>query len=57
MELIRGGAKPISWPSTVRWAGGVPPFSTAVNTRDVVMFYQMLNRPSIYAMLIDTGFV
>lgn len=57
VELIRGGRKAITWPAGVRWTGGVPTFSNVANTRDVVMFYRMLGRTSIYAMLVDSGAV
>ena len=53
VEILGGNKRTISFPNTVRWASGVQP--TFNSERTVLMFYQMLNRSSVYGMMIDQG--
>lgn len=53
VEIIAGSKRVVNYPSTVKWASGVKP--TLTSGRCVIMFYQMLNRSSIYGMLVDEG--
>ncbi|WP_263143998.1 hypothetical protein [Pseudomonas sp. RIT-PI-AD] len=54
VEIQGGGQKTFAWPAAVKWTGGLPTLS-AVNKRDLLMFYTMAGRSSIYGMLIDSG--
>jgi len=40
LRLIQGGSYTVTWPNTVKWAGGVPPIlSTVVSAVDIISFY------------------
>ena len=61
VELLRGGRKTVAFQLagaalTPVWAGGAAPvLSNVTGTRDLLMFYRMPGRSSIYAMLVDSG--
>ncbi|MDH0894343.1 MULTISPECIES: pyocin knob domain-containing protein [unclassified Pseudomonas] len=63
VELIRGARKTLvlqldGVPLTPTWSGGAAPLLSAAATgRDLLMFYRMPGRATVYAMLVDSGTV
>ncbi|MBD9415930.1 hypothetical protein IB234_15310 [Pseudomonas sp. PDM16] len=61
VELLRGGRKTVAFQLdgaalTPVWSGGgAPTLNNATGSRDLLMFYRMPGRSSIYAMLVDSG--
>ena len=63
VELIRGARKTLvlqldGVTLTPTWSGGAAPLlSSAATGRDLLMFYRMPGRSTVYAMLVDSGAV
>lgn len=61
VEILRGGQKTIAFrvggvAITPQWSGTTPPTLTNVSgTRDLIQFYRMPGRSTVYAMLGDEG--
>ncbi len=61
VELLRAGRKAVAFQlggvalTPVWTGGGAPTFNNAAGSRDLVMFYRMPGRSSVYAMLVDAG--
>lgn len=51
------GSRTITWPTSVRWAGGTPPtLSTAASALDIVVLETLDNGTNWYGSLVGTAF-
>lgn len=52
-----GGNRVVTWPASVKWAGGVDPtLSTAANSLDVLVFESLDGGTTWYGSLVGTAF-